>query len=58
MVTIIGMNQLEAIPAHELFRLVSEKFGGRRTPVKYFALCIAQRNRIGAVFNERPKALE
>jgi hypothetical protein len=33
MVTIFGMNQLQAVPSQERLRLVSEKSGGRRTPV-------------------------
>jgi hypothetical protein len=58
MVTIFGMNQLQAVLSHELLRLVAENFGGRRTPVQDFALGVDQGDRIGAVFDQRPKALE
>src|SRR5271157_6214641 len=33
MVTIFGMNQIETVASNQLFRQVSEKFAGRRTPV-------------------------
>src|SRR6266849_3294898 len=58
MVTIFGMNQIQAVPSHELFRQISEKSGGGRTSVQDFAPGVDQRDRIGAVFDERPKALE
>jgi hypothetical protein len=56
--TIFGMNQIEPALSQELFRLISENVDDGRTPVQYFAVGIDQRDRIGALFNQRPKALE
>jgi hypothetical protein len=57
MVAIFGMNQLQAVPPYQLFGLIPEDLGGRRTSIQYCALRVDQRDRIGTVFDERAKNL-
>jgi hypothetical protein len=42
MVSILGMNQVQAVSPDELFRLVAEELGRGSTPVEYFSLSVDQ----------------
>jgi hypothetical protein len=58
MVSILGMNQVQAVPPDELLRLITEEFRGGSASVEYLSLSVDQRDCIGAVIDQRSKALE